>query len=76
MRSSANDGLFDPIDIWRRLRRGRPWSKGRKESARFGGAGAETEAFLGGHRINSIDLFLSLAYLAWALAVGEFVEAG
>jgi hypothetical protein len=27
-----------------------------------------------GHRINSIGLFLSLAYLAWAFAAGEFVE--
>ena len=27
-----------------------------------------------GHRINSVGLFLSLAYLAWALGAGEFVE--
>jgi len=28
-----------------------------------------------GRRINSVGLFLSLAYLAWALAAGEFVES-
>ena len=27
-----------------------------------------------GHRINSVGLFLSLAYLAWAFGAGEFVE--
>jgi inner membrane protein len=27
-----------------------------------------------GHRINSLGLFLSLAYLAWAFGAGEFVE--
>ncbi len=27
-----------------------------------------------GHRINSVGLFLSLAYLLWALGAGEFVE--
>ena len=27
-----------------------------------------------GHRINSVGLFLSLTYLAWALGAGEFVE--
>ena len=27
-----------------------------------------------GHRINSVGLFLSLAYLAWAIGAGEFVE--
>ena len=27
-----------------------------------------------GHRLNSVGLFLSLTYLAWALGAGEFVE--
>jgi len=27
-----------------------------------------------GHRLNSVGLFLSLAYLAWAFGAGEFVE--
>jgi inner membrane protein len=27
-----------------------------------------------GHRLNAVGLFLSLAYLAWALGTGEFVE--
>jgi inner membrane protein len=27
-----------------------------------------------GHRLNSVGLFLSLAYLAWAFSAGEFVE--
>jgi inner membrane protein len=27
-----------------------------------------------GHRLNSVGLFLSLAYLTWAICVGEFVE--
>jgi inner membrane protein len=27
-----------------------------------------------GHRLNAVGLFLSLAYLAWAIAAGEFVE--
>jgi inner membrane protein len=27
-----------------------------------------------GHHVNSVGLFLSLAYLAWALGAGEFVE--
>jgi NTE family protein len=31
-----NNGLFDPVNIWSRLRRGRPWSKGRKEGTCLG----------------------------------------